>query len=248
RGAGLPVGDRPRRALLRPLRPRHLRGHGVLHRRDGGRAQPQQDPAAGPRRLREGSEPGRLRQLSPVPRPRVSSPTTPAAAGGNPGPRAADRGRADGRQGGPGRRRRGIDPAGAWGVAFVAPQTLLFLAFFLIPVVIAVALAFMEVRPTRMTWVGLDNFQRALNDQLFHRALLNTTVFTLVVVVFWLGKALLIAYLLDPMNRGLQTFFKSAFYLPAVTSSIIISLIWLWIFNPTFGLLNAFVGLFGVEP
>ncbi len=133
-------------------------------------------------------------------------------------------------------------------MAFVAPQTLLFLAFFLIPVVIAVALAFMEVRPTRMTWVGLDNFQRALNDQLFHRALLNTTVFTLVVVVFWLGKALLIAYLLDPMNRGLQTFFKSAFYLPAVTSSIIISLIWLWIFNPTFGLLNAFVGAFGVEP
>ncbi len=133
-------------------------------------------------------------------------------------------------------------------MAFIAPQTLLFLAFFLIPVVIAVALAFMEVRPTRMTWVGLDNFQRALNDQLFHRALLNTTVFTLVVVVFWLGKALLIAYLLDPMNRGLQTFFKSAFYLPAVTSSIIISLIWLWIFNPTFGLLNAFVGAFGVEP
>src|SRR5690606_40911641 len=120
-------------------------------------------------------------------------------------PRANARGRVEGRSGGP--RRRSLTSGGPWGPIFVAPQTLLFLAFFLIPVVIAVALAFMEVRPTRMTWVGLDNFQRALNDQLFHRALLNTTVFTLVVVVFWLGKALLIAYLLDPMNRGLQTFF-----------------------------------------
>ncbi len=176
----------------------------------------------------------------------MSTTGSPAAIGGDTRPRAQARGRVQGPEGG--RRRRAPGSGGLWGVAFVAPQTLLFLAFFLIPVVIAVALAFMEVRPTRMSWVGLDNFERVLNDQLFHRALLNTTVFTAVVVVFWLGKALLIAYLLDPMNTALQTFFKSAFYLPAVTSSIIISLIWLWIFNPTFGLLNAFVGLFGVEP
>lgn len=176
----------------------------------------------------------------------MSELTTPlGSAGGDARPRAPARGRGQERGGGT----RGVTGTSrAWGVAFVAPQTLLFLAFFLVPVVIAFALAFMEVRPTRMTWVGLDNFQRVLNDQLFGRALVNTTVFTAVVVVFWLGKALLVAYLLDPMNATLQTFFKSAFYLPAVTSSVIISLIWLWIFNPTFGLLNAFVGLFGVEP
>lgn len=165
--------------------------------------------------------------------------------GGEARPRAEARGRAEGRGG---RRGRAPGQGGLWGVVFVAPQTLLFVAFFLVPVVIAFALAFMEVRPTRMTWVGLANFRRVLDDPLFGRALVNTSVFTAVVVVFWLGKALLIAYLLDPMSSALQTFFKSAFYLPAVTSSVIISLIWLWIFNPTFGLLNAFVGLFGVEP
>ena len=165
--------------------------------------------------------------------------------GGEARPRASARGRAEGRGG---RRGRAPGQGGLWGVVFVAPQTLLFVAFFLVPVVIAFALAFMEVRPTRMTWVGLANFRRVLDDPLFGRALVNTSVFTAVVVVFWLGKALLIAYLLDPMSSALQTFFKSAFYLPAVTSSVIISLIWLWIFNPTFGLLNAFVGLFGVEP
>ena len=138
--------------------------------------------------------------------------------------------------------------AARWGVAFVAPQTLLFLLFFLAPVAIAFALAFMDVRPNRMTFVGLRNFQRVLNDPLFGKALVNTGIFTGVVVFFWLAKALLIAYLLDPMNRTLQTFFKSAFYLPAVTSSIIISLVWAWIYHPTFGLLNAFTSMFGAKP
>ena len=114
-------------------------------------------------------------------------------SGGNTRPRATARGRAEG--GGGGRRRRPLGSGGIWGPIFVAPQTLLFAAFFLIPVVIAVALAFMEVRPTSMSWVGLDNFRRALGDQLFHKALINTSIFTAVVVVFWLGKALLVAFL-----------------------------------------------------
>jgi multiple sugar transport system permease protein len=66
--------------------------------------------------------------------------------------------------------------------------------------------------------------------------------------VLWLGKALLIAYLIDPLSPGMQVFYKSAFYLPSVTSSVIISLIWLWIFNPTFGLLNALMVGLGFDP
>jgi multiple sugar transport system permease protein len=56
-----------------------------------------------------------------------------------------------------------------------------------------------------------------------------------------------VSYLIDPLAKGLQTFYKSAFYLPSVTSSIIISLIWLWIFNPSFGLLNAGLNLLGFD-
>src|SRR5690606_35167959 len=110
---------------------------------------------------------------------------------------------------GHGKRGNGTRTGGGWGLLFVAPQTLLFIAFFLIPVVIAFALAFMDVRPTRMSWVGLDNFERVLADDLFKKALVNTSIFTLVVVTFWLAKAVLIAYLLDPMSHALQTFFKS---------------------------------------
>jgi multiple sugar transport system permease protein len=137
---------------------------------------------------------------------------------------------------------------GAWGWLFVAPHLVVFSVFVLLPVLGAFVLAFLDYRPRSVEWVGLEQFQRVFADPLFLRALRNTSIFTAVVVVFWLGKALLIAYLIDPLTRGWQTFFKSAFYLPGVTSSIIISLIWLWIFNPTYGLLNAFVGLFGVDP
>jgi multiple sugar transport system permease protein len=138
--------------------------------------------------------------------------------------------------------------AGAWGWFFVTPHLLVFTVFFLLPVAGAFVLAFLDYRPMRVSWVGLDQFERVFRDELFGRALRNTSIYTVGVVTFWLGKALLIAYLIDPLSKGWQTFFKSAFYLPGVTSAIIISLIWLWIFNPAFGLLNAFVALFGMEP
>lgn len=130
---------------------------------------------------------------------------------------------------------------------FLLPQLSVFLVFVVLPVLFALVLAFLEYRPTRVNWVGLDNFRRVFTDPLMGIALRNTSIFTVGVVIFWLGKALLIAYLLDPLSKGLQTFFKSAFYLPSVTSSVIISLVWLWIFNPTFGLLNAILNVFGFD-
>ncbi len=133
------------------------------------------------------------------------------------------------------------------GYAFLLPQLSVFLVFFLLPVLFAVVLAFMDYRPTRMSWVGFDNFRRVFADPLMGIALRNTSIFTIAVVILWLGKALLIAYLIDPLSKGLQTFYKSAFYLPTVTSGVIISLIWLWIFNPSFGLLNAMLNTFGFE-
>nr|WP_246350794.1 sugar ABC transporter permease [Deinobacterium chartae] len=136
----------------------------------------------------------------------------------------------------------------ATGYLFILPHFLFFAVFFLVPVLGAWALAFTEYLPTSVRFVGLDNFRAALADPLFKVALRNTAVFTGIVVVLWLGKALLVAYLLDPLSKPMQTFFKSAFYLPSVTSGVILSLVWLWIFNPSFGLLNAAISLLGMKP
>lgn len=145
----------------------------------------------------------------------------------------------------PGSRRRWQQDLTAY--LFILPHFIFFLVFFLVPVVGAVVLAFMEYLPSSQRFVGLENFRTALADPLFHTALKNTAIYTIIVVLFWLGKALLVAYLLDPFSKWMQTFFKSAFYLPSVTSGVIISLIWLWIFNPSFGLLNALVNTLGFK-
>lgn len=135
-----------------------------------------------------------------------------------------------------------------WGYVFVLPHSIVFIIFFLIPVAGTFALAFLDYRPNSISWVGLDNFRAVFNDPLMLIALKNTAIFTVAVVSLWLGKALLIAYLLDPFSQSLQVFYKSAFYLPAVTSTVIISLVWLWLFNPSFGLFNAIMIGLGLEP
>jgi multiple sugar transport system permease protein len=53
---------------------------------------------------------------------------------------------------------------------------------------------------------------------------------------------------IDPLNTRVQSFFRAAFYLPTVAGGVVLSIVWLWILNPTYGLLNYFLGWFGIEP
>lgn len=135
-----------------------------------------------------------------------------------------------------------------WAYLMILPSFLLIFSFYILPVLGTGLISFLEYLPWQTRWVGLSNFRKVLSDPLFAIALRNTAIYTAAVVTFWLGKALLIAYLLDPLSPRLQTFLKGAFYLPGVTSGVIISLVWLWIYNPTFGFLNAFLRMLGLPP
>lgn len=128
------------------------------------------------------------------------------------------------------------------------PHFVLFLIFFLIPVGSGVYLSLFDYNVFSKTFIGLENYKEIFNDWLFKKALVNTFIYTFGVVPLWLGKALLVTVLIYPFRKPIKTFFKTIFYLPHVTSSVIISLIWLWIFNPTFGLLNYFMKLMKLNP
>ncbi|WP_232503735.1 carbohydrate ABC transporter permease [Thermotoga profunda] len=128
------------------------------------------------------------------------------------------------------------------------PHFVLFLIFFLIPVGSGVYLSLFDYNVFSKTFIGLENYKEIFSDWLFKKALVNTFIYTFGVVPLWLGKALLVTVLIYPFRRPIKTFFKTIFYLPHVTSSVIISLIWLWIFNPTFGLLNYFMKLMKLNP
>jgi multiple sugar transport system permease protein len=135
-----------------------------------------------------------------------------------------------------------------WGYAFILPSFVLFSLFYLVPVVWSGYLSLLEYGVFSRTWVGLANYVEAINDRIFRLAIRNTILYTLGLVPLWLAKALIVSALIFPLSKPIQTFFKGAFYLPHVTSSVITSMVWLWIYNPPFGLLNYFMEVLGLSP
>ncbi len=94
---------------------------------------------------------------------------------------------------------------------------------------------------------GWDNFRFIFQDSDFRLALKNTLIYVLGVVPLSILLSLGIALLLSGIKR-LNNFFRSIYFLPFVTSTVAVSLVFRWIYHSNYGLLNAFLGLFGVEP
>ena len=133
-----------------------------------------------------------------------------------------------------------------WSYFFIAPSMLLFFLFIGYPVLRAVMLAFQKVTLRSSEWVGLKNFIDVFSSQLFLDAMWHTFVYAFFVVAAWIVSSLAIAALLQPFNNKVQSLFRGAFYLPYVTSIIVISLVWIYIFQPEYGFLNWLLGLFGL--
>jgi len=138
-----------------------------------------------------------------------------------------------------------------WSYFFIAPSMFFFFIFLLYPVLQAFLLAFQQWALRGSKWVGLKNFQDiffGLSSKLFWETMQHTVLYAVVVVVVWISAALVVAGLLQPLGHRLQALFRGAFYLPYVTSIVIISLVWIWIFNPDYGFFNWLLGLVGLEP
>lgn len=135
-----------------------------------------------------------------------------------------------------------------WAYFFVLPAYVFFLWFTLVPLYEGLKLSLYRVSLRGLTWAGLENFRRLLDDQAFLLALRNTLIFTLVVVPVIVVVSLALALAIFPMGKRAQSFYRMAFYMPAVASSVVLSMVWLWIYNPSYGLLNYLIGLVGFPP
>jgi multiple sugar transport system permease protein len=122
-----------------------------------------------------------------------------------------------------------------------------FVLFKVIPVIQAFALSLENATIVGGTWVGLDNFVTLGRDPIFLKAVVNTILYTVIVVAAQIGLALLIAGLLQPLPAKGQVFYRALFYLPLVNSAILVAMVWRWIFNPNpYGLANAVLAVFGL--
>ncbi|AIQ12014.1 carbohydrate ABC transporter permease [Paenibacillus durus] len=136
-----------------------------------------------------------------------------------------------------------------WAYLFILAPVLLFLVFTLYPVVSALVMSFQQYNISQSTWVGLDNYERLFKDSTFWKSMWNTVIFTVCTVPVNIVITFVLAHFIYQMKTKWQTFFKATLYLPAVASGVTISIVWLAIFDPTdVGLLNRFLGLFGLDP
>jgi cellobiose transport system permease protein len=144
-------------------------------------------------------------------------------------------------------RRRGTKAAP---YAFIAPFFLFFAAFGLFPLIYTGYVSLHRVRlqnPNDMSWVGLDNYTTLLKDEFFWNSLKNTFTIGVISTVPQLCLALGLAHLLNYRLRG-RTFFRVAILLPYATSVAAATLVFAGLFGRDYGMLNWFLGLFGVDP
>lgn len=135
--------------------------------------------------------------------------------------------------------------AAAW---LVTPACALLLIFVIIPIVLTFVLAFTNARlisPTGPQFVGFDNFARLFGDPLFWKSLRNTLLFAIFVVPIQAGLALVLALLINVKIRGVN-FFRTVYFLPVVTSMVVVSLLWKLLYQPD-GLINNFLAVFGID-
>lgn len=123
---------------------------------------------------------------------------------------------------------------------FLLPGMILFIVFFLIPLVYSFRISLFDwnpIRPEKSEFIGLANYLEALKDPIFLRAVLNTIGYTLVTVSMQMLLGMSIAILLDRKIKG-RTAFRVLYYLPVVTSWVIVSLLFEYMFNGQAGLVN----------
>lgn len=127
------------------------------------------------------------------------------------------------------------------GLAMAAPALVLLLLFLIVPVLLAFGLSFTNARlisPNPPRFVGLDNFLRAFtSDPVFLRSAINTFVFAAVVVPVQAGLGLVLAVLVNQKIRGV-TAFRVIYFIPVVTSIVVVSILWRFMYQPD-GLVNS---------
>lgn len=150
----------------------------------------------------------------------------------------------------PSKPRRGRTPL-AWrdardGYLFIMPWLLGFVVFTAFPMGFSFVLTFMDwdLLGTQ-TWAGLANYQKLVTDALVGVSLYNTAYFTFLSVPLRMLVALGAALLLNSSVRGLS-FFRTFFYLPTVVPAVASVVLWMYMFNPSLGLLNMGMSALGL--
>lgn len=130
---------------------------------------------------------------------------------------------------------------------FLLPAAVPLLLFRIIPMGASIWISLQNwnlLRPP--VYVGFDNYLSLLTDRTFHKGLGNTLYYIAGYIPLVLISALTVALLLNSKLKGMA-FFRAAYFLPVVTSWVVVALLWKWILSPQGGIVNYLLGLVGID-
>ena len=129
---------------------------------------------------------------------------------------------------------------------FLLPSLLFFLLFVVAPMFICVFYSLFDYGLGGLgDFVGLDNYIRLFQDPIFHKGLINTIIIVVVAVPTVTAFSLWVSSAIYKMHAIPRSFFRCVFYLPVVTGSVAITVVWKWILDPYNGILNQLIGTDG---
>ncbi len=144
--------------------------------------------------------------------------------------------------------RRGYHP-----YAFIAPSTLLLIMFGIVPIVLALFVSFTDLDlkglgdHSQIRFIGLDNYTRLFDDPLFRQSVLNTLIFVGLGVPGVLAVSLSVALLLNTATNRLFRWLRALFFLPSITNIVAIAVVWGYLYQTDYGLLNHLLSLLHVD-
>jgi multiple sugar transport system permease protein len=135
------------------------------------------------------------------------------------------------------------------GLLFTAPFTIGFLGLTVYPLLASLYYSFTRYAIlTPPKWVGMNNYVTLFTkDDLFWKSLWNTAYYTMMFVPASLILSFALALALNVKVRGMSAY-RTIYFLPTLVPSVALAILWLWLFNPQYGLLNEILALFGVPP
>jgi multiple sugar transport system permease protein len=96
------------------------------------------------------------------------------------------------------------------------------------------------------TWVGIQNYTAMFKDPLFFKSVRVTAVYTFLSVPLGLAGGLLVAIMMNQRLLGIRVF-RTIYYLPSVISGVAVALLWQWVFNPNYGMINGLLAYVGIQ-
>ena len=130
---------------------------------------------------------------------------------------------------------------------FILPSFLPLVAFLIVPMLAAVTLSFAEWDLlTPPSWVGIENYAELMRSAVFWQTLKNSLVFILGYLPLVYIAGLSAALALNKKFRG-SAFLRAVYFLPVITSWVIVSLLWKWILNPEGGVVNSLLAQIGIQ-